>query len=104
MLANALLAAHKRGIGVRIITDSETINDIGSDTHKMANAGIPCRTDSEKRYHMHNKFMIIDQKFLVTGSFNWTFAAVKHNQENIVVIDGKYYISKYHDEFCKLWH
>ena len=69
----------------------------------MSDAGIPCRTDNEVNYHMHNKFMVIDSAFLITGSFNWTFQAGKSNQENVVVLDGKYYIDKYNDEFNKLW-
>ena len=52
---------------------------------------------------MHNKFMIVDSTFLVTGSFNWTFQAGKSNQENIVVLDGDYYIGKYNEEFNKMW-
>ena len=31
---------------------------------------------------MHNKFMVVDSVFLITGSFNWTFQAAKSNQEN----------------------
>lgn len=94
-LANEILAAHKRGVAVRIITDDEAMKGKGADTQRMADGGIPCRTDSEEQYHMHNKFMIVDKKFLVTGSFNWTFQAGKSNQENVVVLDGDYYIDKY---------
>ena len=102
-LANAILAAHKRGVKVRIITDDEAMKGKGADTQRMADAGIPCRTDSEEQYHMHNKFMIVDSLYIVTGSFNWTFQAGKSNQENVVVIDGQYYIDKYNAEFNKLW-
>lgn len=92
VLANEILAAHERGVKVRIITDDEAMKGKGADTERMAAAGIPCRTDSEEQYHMHNKFMIVDKAFLVTGSFNWTFQAGKSNQENVVVLDGDYYI------------
>jgi phosphatidylserine/phosphatidylglycerophosphate/cardiolipin synthase-like enzyme len=102
-LANEILAAHQRGVKVRIITDDEAMKGKGADTQRMADAGIPCRTDSSEQYHMHNKFMLVDKTFLVTGSFNWTFQAGKSNQENVVVVDGKYYIDKYHEEFNKLW-
>mmetsp|Transcript_40703 Transcript_40703/g.62125 ORF Transcript_40703/g.62125 Transcript_40703/m.62125 type:complete len:147 (+) Transcript_40703:226-666(+) len=78
-LANEILAAHKRGVKVRIITDDEAMKGKGADTQRMADAGIPCRTDSEEQYHMHNKFMVVDQTFLITGSFNWTFQAGKGN-------------------------
>ena len=72
-LSNEILNAHKRGVEVRIITDDEAMKNKGADTQKMADNGIPCRTDSHVQYHMHNKFMIVDSLFLVTGSFNWTF-------------------------------
>ena len=69
----------------------------------MANYGILVRTDSESRYHMHNKFMLVDKAFLMTGSFNWTFQAGAHNQENLLVVDHPFYIEKYMQEFNGLW-
>jgi phosphatidylserine/phosphatidylglycerophosphate/cardiolipin synthase-like enzyme len=52
---------------------------------------------------MHNKFIVVDSLFMVTGSFNWTYQAGSHNQENLMVVDGDYYINKYNEEFNKLW-
>ena len=52
---------------------------------------------------MHNKYMIVDSLFLVTGSFNWTFQAGKSNQENVIVVDGDFYIDKYVENFEELW-
>ena len=52
---------------------------------------------------MHNKFMIVDDTFLMTGSFNWTFQAGAHNQENLLVVDHPFYIEKYVTEFNSLW-
>ena len=37
--------------------------------------------------NMHNKFCIIDDKILVTGSYNWTNNASNYSDENIVIID-----------------
>jgi cardiolipin hydrolase len=59
-LANALIDAHKRGVVVRIITDDEAMKGKGADSQRMSDQGIPVRTDSEERYHMHNKFMVVD--------------------------------------------
>jgi len=64
----------------------------GSDVQRMSDQGIPTRTDSSEQYHMHDKFAIVDSLFVLTGSFNWTFSAGAHNQENIAIIDGPYYI------------
>ena len=35
---------------------------------------------------MHNKFCIIDERIIITGSYNWTNKANKENNENIVII------------------
>ena len=102
-LANAIIDAHKRGVTVRIITDDEAMKGNGADAQRCSDAGIAVRTDNEVQYHMHNKFMVVDSLFLITGSFNWTFQAGKSNQENVVVVDGEYYINKYNQEFNKLW-
>lgn len=48
------------------------MNNLGSDISLLASKGIPVRTDADKDSHMHNKFAIIDDKFVITGSFNWT--------------------------------
>lgn len=52
---------------------------------------------------MHNKFMVVDNTFLLTGSFNWTFQAGSSNQENLLVVDHPFYIERYVTEFEKLW-
>lgn len=71
-LAGAVLDRHKKGLSVRLITDDECMENKGSDIHYLANNGVPVRTDSEKAFHMHDKFVIVDDAFLITGSFNWT--------------------------------
>lgn len=47
--------------------------------------------------------MVIDDKIVITGSFNWTVTAVNANQENLIVVDNPYYINRYNEEFEKLW-
>jgi phosphatidylserine/phosphatidylglycerophosphate/cardiolipin synthase-like enzyme len=90
-------------VKVRIITDDESMKGIGADAQRCADKGIEVRTDDAPNYHMHNKFMVVDSKFLVTGSFNWTFQAGSHNQENLVIVDNKIFIDQYNLEFNKLW-
>ena len=42
-IADAILAAHKRGVRVRIITDDDQSKTRGSDVEELARAGIPVR-------------------------------------------------------------
>lgn len=102
-LANAVFDAHSRGVKVRVISDDECMENQGSDIKWLAGQGVPCRVDSASQFHMHNKFVVIDDTFLITGSFNWTVQAGKSNQENLLVVDHPYYIEKYNTEFENLW-
>ncbi len=52
---------------------------------------------------MHDKFAVIDESVVLTGSFNWTTQAVKNNQENILFIQNNELAIKFLQEFEKLW-
>jgi len=101
-VAHALLEAHGRGVRLRIITDNEKVVDRGSDVEDLARAGIPVRTDISE-HHMHHKFAIFDDAFLVTGSYNWTLSAANYNEENIIVSNDRRLIRAFGDTFNKLW-
>lgn len=102
-LAGKIKACYKRGVKVRIITDDEKTADNGSEIAKLARAGIEIKTDHSK-YHMHNKFGIIDNKIAITGSFNWTYTATKHNQENLLATSKYEIVKQYKTEFERLWN
>lgn len=101
-LSKAIVAAFGRGVSVRVITDNDKARDVGSDIDFLIAEGIPVRTDHSPN-HMHHKFALIDQRILVTGSFNWTRSASDFNQENILVTDEKSLVSAYIREFEMLW-
>lgn len=102
-LASRIIACHKRGLKVRVITDDEKTDDRGSEIFKLNKAGIPIRIDHSS-YHMHNKFGIIDGKVAITGSFNWTYTATKHNQENLLATSKYEIVKQYANEFERLWN
>lgn len=52
---------------------------------------------------MHHKFVVIDNRILLNGSFNWTRQAISGNQENLMALSNKRMVSLYHKEFNKLW-
>ena len=84
-LVDALIAAHRSGIAVRVITDNRQARVTGADAPRLREAGVAVRTDSSY-YAMHHKFCVIDGgALLLSGSFNWTSQAAKGNQENLVI-------------------
>jgi phosphatidylserine/phosphatidylglycerophosphate/cardiolipin synthase-like enzyme len=52
---------------------------------------------------MHHKFAIIDNRLLLTGSYNWTFSANNRNDENLMVIDDPEIIEIFQNQFINLW-
>ena len=72
LLGDALCEAAARGVAVRVLTDDQQAKAAGSDVMRLTKAGIPLRTDTSERLHMHHKFAVIDGKLLLSGSFNWT--------------------------------
>jgi len=49
----------------------------------------------------HNKYCIIDDQVVITGSYNWTFSAENRNEENIVVIKDPKIVDSYLESFHK---
>ena len=101
-ISNTILAAHKRGVKIRIITDNEKAYDAGSDVPRFREAGIPLVVD-ESPFHMHHKFAIFDGQRLLNGSYNWTRGAAAQNEENIIDTDDRNLIAKFQHEFEALW-
>ncbi len=89
-IARALIAAHERGITVRVLADREMVakgeNSRVPDLHA---AGIEVRL--ETRYaSAHNKILLIDVEgnhpVVITGSYNFTFSAQARNAENLLIL------------------
>jgi phosphatidylserine/phosphatidylglycerophosphate/cardiolipin synthase-like enzyme len=101
-ITDAILSAHEKGKGVRIISDNDKANDRGSDIYYLAEKGVPVRLD-QSPYHMHHKFAIFDQKLLINGSFNWTRSASLKNEENITILHEPSLIDSFVLSFEELW-
>ena len=52
---------------------------------------------------MHNKFVIIDKKILITGSFNWSNHAFQRNCENGIIIRDNKIVTQFLQYFDCLW-
>ena len=89
-LAGALIAAKRRGVEVHVLADREqTFSGEASRIPDLANAGIPVLL--EVRFQSaHNKVMVMDagtaNAAVVTGSYNWTYAAQYKNAENVMLL------------------
>jgi phosphatidylserine/phosphatidylglycerophosphate/cardiolipin synthase-like enzyme len=53
---------------------------------------------------MHHKYAVFDQKTTLTGSYNWTRSADKHNDENFVITSDPTINRAYSGHFDRLWN
>jgi HKD family nuclease len=102
-IAKAIENEFRQGVKVRLITDNNTAGSLGSDISKLAKIGIPVKIDVSEG-HMHHKFCVIDNKLMMTGSFNWTRGASTANYENVLVSNDATFVKEYHDAFEKMWN
>ncbi|MGC8539937.1 MAG: phospholipase D family protein [Phycisphaerae bacterium] len=109
-IIKALIRAKQRGVDVEIILDRSNVERKNYRTHTyrrlispgldaVYTAGIPTYIDD--RYLIaHNKVMIIDDRMIITGSFNFSYAAAHFNAENMLVIKNiPALVSRYQKNF-----
>jgi len=102
VITDAILTSHKRGTDIKIITDNDKSLDEGSDIEQIASQGISVKMDRTSN-HMHHKFMVVDGKALITGSYNWTRSAARFNHENILLTKDGGVVKSFLKEFDQLW-
>ncbi|KAG0245539.1 hypothetical protein B0O80DRAFT_430848 [Mortierella sp. GBAus27b] len=102
-LAKAIIRAHERGVKVRIISDNDKANDLGSDVNRLRDDNhIGVRLDHSPSY-MHHKFAVVDDALVINGSYNWTKGARFDNRENLTLTNSPKAIQEFKAEFERLW-
>lgn len=98
-VAVALAAAKDRGVDVQIVLDDDAAMDPRSKMRYLLSLGIACWRDG-KHAIMHDKVMVLDERTVITGSFNFTQAAEASNAENLLVIQSPALATKYLGNFA----
>ena len=113
-IANAMLAAVKRGVRVEIVADEAQAESGGAPyLHALRREGARIYSAAPGGA-AHNKVLIIDADrpggAVITGSYNFTRAANARNAENVVVISGSPGIARrfvdnfdYHRSLARAW-
>jgi len=110
VLARALKKAAARGVKVYIIADKKSARYKGSRIPNLAAIrNIHVRLLSGKKYKngdeakLHVKMSIIDNKYLVTGSANYSYSAFYKNYEYILIDTDKFLLKKFNDFFYLIY-
>lgn len=97
---DVLLQKLRAGVAVELILeyDSQNIQPRGLDFQKWIKLGGLLYAYRDTAL-MHHKFALVDDRLLLTGSYNWTYTG---NAENLVVMDDPGLIAAFHGEFNRL--
>ncbi len=90
-IADGLIAAHRRGIDVRVLADAQQYARNPVSLQRLVQAGVPVWLETRYR-NAHNKVMVIDagarEPTVITGSYNFTWSAQSANAENLLIMRG----------------
>lgn len=95
-----LLQKLRAGVAVELILeyDNQNIQPRGLDFQKFIKLGGLLYAYRDTAL-MHHKFALVDDRLLLTGSYNWTYT---NNAENLIVTDEPGLITAFHGEFNRL--
>lgn len=99
--AQSLINAKKRGVKVKIILDS-TNTKTPSKLQILRNSNIPVKTENYAG-KLHSKSIIIDDKYLVIGSMNFSLSGENKNDENVIILENPELAKEYRIFFEYLW-
>ena len=103
-IINALIAAHNRGVTVRVVGDDDAAtNEYSSFYQMLTDAGITIVTDASASQIQHNKFLIVDGTVVWMGSTNFTDTGFTLNANNSVRITDTTLANVYATEFEEMW-
>jgi phosphatidylserine/phosphatidylglycerophosphate/cardiolipin synthase-like enzyme len=95
---------------VRVLFDERTAKKISISVHKdLIKSNVQVKLvhlpgSGVRAAKFHHKFCVVDQRTVMTGSFNWTVSADEVNYENILFIKDKSLASKFTKEFERIWN
>ena len=97
---DALIRAHRRGVTVRMVTESDNI--LEAEVEDLEAAGIPVLGD-RREHLMHHKFIVIDGLVVWTGSMNFTVSGAYRNNNNLIRIRSNRVAQNYAREFEEMF-
>lgn len=97
-----LIAAHRRGVKVRVVIDSTGARNEYSKHELLRAAGIAVKVENWGG-KMHMKSAAIDGRHVIAGSMNWTSSGEYNNDENTLLIESPELAAQYHAFFETLW-
>jgi phosphatidylserine/phosphatidylglycerophosphate/cardiolipin synthase-like enzyme len=99
-MRDALIHAHKRGVVVRMVMESDNMDN--QEVQEIKDAGIPIIGDQQQGL-MHDKFVVLDRDEVWTGSMNFTAGGTYRDNNNLIRISSRQVAEDYTTEFDEMF-
>jgi phosphatidylserine/phosphatidylglycerophosphate/cardiolipin synthase-like enzyme len=101
-IGNAMMDVYDSGVTVSGIFETRASETEYSELTAFYCLGMPVRQDGNPAT-FHHKVIIVDQRWVVTGSFNFSDNADESNNENLIIIDNPEMAKLFLQEFERRW-
>lgn len=106
-VASAMVKAKQRGVAVRMVTDTDTLQNtkdqfVRAAFDQLRKAAIPI-VDDRRGAIMHDKFTVVDDEWVETGSWNYTDGDSYRLNNNMIVIHSSELAANYAAEFERMF-
>ena len=101
-LAAAMIDRFQNGVDVAGVFEKVGSDTQAAELRTLYCANVPVRQDGNGSF-MHNKVIVVDQRYVVTGSLNFSTNAETSNDENVIIIDNPDVAKLYIQDFERVW-
>jgi cardiolipin hydrolase len=105
-LTRAIQEATRRGVRVRLVLDRNKYEESRTTQELFADRRIPFRLLYGRQgpgTKMHHKFAILDDRTVLSGSYNWTLESEEQNYEGLLILCEPEQVKIFQREFEALW-
>ena len=99
---NTILALKSKNVSIRIITDEANLKFRKRELNEFLLEGL-IRGKNNLYIENNNKFIVIDRRVLLVGSYSWIKSENNNTKENCVIIENVHISKIFHEEFEKMW-
>jgi phosphatidylserine/phosphatidylglycerophosphate/cardiolipin synthase-like enzyme len=101
-LADAMIQARLRDLDVAGVFEAFGSTSESAEMRTLFCGDVPVRQDGNGGF-LHHKVIVVDERYVITGSLNFSTRAEETNDENVIIIDNPDIARLYIQEFERVW-
>lgn len=101
-LADAMVQRRLHEVDVAGVFESFGSTSESAELRTLFCGDVPVRQDGNGGF-LHHKVIVVDERYVVTGSLNFSTRAETTNDENVIIIDNPDIARLYIEEFERVW-